>query len=194
MPPLSIDRLVNTGTFPVLPVVRVASAADMGWAHRLSNRLGKGRSRLVVRGRESRPHGEGRQRDRKGGTAIAEDTGVDTPVTWPVAEYAELRVRKMQVKLHRWAVAEHGFRFDDVFNIDDLAAVRSAHVEVTRNLERGRDPYSTAPPSVGPAGASSCSGQGLRCRPRPIIGFGPGACSSIRPSPSMPCSRRCAAA
>ncbi|MFJ5851020.1 hypothetical protein [Streptomyces sp. NPDC092903] len=48
---------------------------------------------------------------------MSEDTGVDAPVTWPVAEYAELRVRKMQIKLHRGAVADHGFRFDDVFNL-----------------------------------------------------------------------------
>lgn len=44
------------------------------------------------------------------------ESGVDAPVAWPDADTAWLRVRKMQTKLHRWAVADHGFRFDDVFN------------------------------------------------------------------------------
>ena len=44
------------------------------------------------------------------------ESGVDVPVVWPDADMAWLRVRKMQTKLHRWAVADHGFRFDDVFN------------------------------------------------------------------------------
>lgn len=62
------------------------------------------------------------------------DTGVDAPVTWPVAEYAELRVRKMQIKLHRWAVADHGFRFDDVFNfVCDPATLVVAFERVAGN-------------------------------------------------------------
>jgi RNA-directed DNA polymerase len=48
---------------------------------------------------------------------MSEDTGVDAPVAWPGVDTAWLRVRKMQTKLHRWAVADHGFRFDDVFNL-----------------------------------------------------------------------------
>lgn len=65
---------------------------------------------------------------------MSEDTGVDAPVTWPVAEYAELRVRKMQVKLHRWAVADHGFRFDDVFNfVCDPATLVVAFERVAGN-------------------------------------------------------------
>ncbi|MET8748413.1 group II intron reverse transcriptase/maturase [Streptomyces sp. NPDC004728] len=62
------------------------------------------------------------------------DTGVDAPVAWPVAEYAELRVRKMQIKLHRWAVADHGFRFDDVFNfVCDPATLVEAFERVAGN-------------------------------------------------------------
>ncbi|MFD7499018.1 group II intron reverse transcriptase/maturase [Streptomyces sp. NPDC059832] len=62
------------------------------------------------------------------------DTGVDAPVAWPVAEYAELRVRKMQIKLHRWAVADHGFRFDDVFNfVCDPATLVVAFERVAGN-------------------------------------------------------------
>ncbi|MEV7817825.1 group II intron reverse transcriptase/maturase [Streptomyces flaveolus] len=65
---------------------------------------------------------------------MSEDTGVDAPVTWPVAEYAELRVRKMQIKLHRWAVADHGFRFDDVFNfVCDPATLVVAFERVAGN-------------------------------------------------------------
>jgi RNA-directed DNA polymerase len=45
------------------------------------------------------------------------EPGVDTPVAWPPVFTAELRVRKMQAKLHRWAAADHGFRFGDVFNL-----------------------------------------------------------------------------
>lgn len=65
---------------------------------------------------------------------MSEDTGVDVPVAWPVAEYAELRVRKMQIKLHRWAVADHGFRFDDVFNfVCDPATLVVAFERVAGN-------------------------------------------------------------
>ncbi|MDO0916976.1 hypothetical protein QQM39_41110 [Streptomyces sp. DT2A-34] len=65
---------------------------------------------------------------------MSEDTGVDVPVAWPVAEYAELRVRKMQINLHRWAVADHGFRFDDVFNfVCDPATLVVAFERVAGN-------------------------------------------------------------
>ncbi|MFD8788118.1 group II intron reverse transcriptase/maturase [Kitasatospora sp. NPDC059599] len=65
---------------------------------------------------------------------MSEDTGVDAPVAWPEAESAELRVRRMQVKLHRWAVADHGFRFDDVFNfVCDPATLVVAFARVAGN-------------------------------------------------------------
>jgi RNA-directed DNA polymerase len=44
------------------------------------------------------------------------DTGVDAPVAWPSLLEARVRVRKMQAKLHRWALADSGFRLDDAFN------------------------------------------------------------------------------
>ena len=70
----------------------------------------------------------------KGGAAMPGDTGVDTPVAWPAAEAAELRVREMQIKLHRWAVADHGFRFDDVFNfVCDPATLAVAFERVAGN-------------------------------------------------------------
>ncbi|MEU1193559.1 group II intron reverse transcriptase/maturase [Streptomyces sp. NPDC005859] len=62
------------------------------------------------------------------------ESGVDAPVTWPVADFAELRVRRMQAKLHRWAAADHGFRFDDVFNfICDPATLVMAFERVAGN-------------------------------------------------------------
>jgi RNA-directed DNA polymerase len=47
---------------------------------------------------------------------MSEDTGVDAPVTWPSFTEASVRVRKMQIKLHRWAKADSVFRFDGVFD------------------------------------------------------------------------------
>jgi hypothetical protein len=46
------------------------------------------------------------------------DTGVDAPVAWPslLEARVRVRVRKMQAKLHRWALADSGFRLDDAFN------------------------------------------------------------------------------
>ncbi|MFD5088223.1 hypothetical protein ACFWOG_37085 [Kitasatospora sp. NPDC058406] len=65
---------------------------------------------------------------------MSEDTGVDAPVAWSEAESAELRVRRMQVKLHRWAVVDHGFRFDDVFNfVCEPATLVVAFVRVAGN-------------------------------------------------------------
>jgi RNA-directed DNA polymerase len=68
------------------------------------------------------------------GTAMSEDTGMDVSVTWPPVLLAEARVRKMQTKLHRWAVADHGFRFDDVFNfVCDPATLVMAFERVAGN-------------------------------------------------------------
>ncbi|MEW2400292.1 reverse transcriptase domain-containing protein [Streptomyces sp. NPDC046862] len=62
------------------------------------------------------------------------ESGVDAPVAWPVPDFAELRVRRMQVKLHRWAAADRGFRFDDVFNfICDPATLVMAFERVAGN-------------------------------------------------------------
>nr|WP_221383389.1 hypothetical protein [Actinoplanes polyasparticus] len=68
------------------------------------------------------------------GTVTSEETGVDVPVTWPSVLVVESRVRKMQTKLHRWAVADHGFRFDDVFNfVCDPATLVMAFERVAGN-------------------------------------------------------------
>ncbi|WP_433603688.1 group II intron reverse transcriptase/maturase [Nocardia sp. CA-135953] len=116
VPTLSNDQSVNTGTSLVLPASRTTSAGGSGWALRPPIGPWRGGAVVVLRARESRVHGEGRQRDRKGDTAMPGDTGMDVPVAWPDPDTAWLRVRRMQAKLHRWAVADHGFRFDDVFN------------------------------------------------------------------------------
>ena len=43
---------------------------------------------------------------------------MNTGVAWPIdSTEAWARVLRMQTKLHRWAVAEPGRRFDDVFNL-----------------------------------------------------------------------------
>jgi RNA-directed DNA polymerase len=39
------------------------------------------------------------------------------PLEWPLLGSAELRVREIQTKLHRWATEDSGRRFDDVFNL-----------------------------------------------------------------------------
>lgn len=63
-----------------------------------------------------------------------EDTGADAPVAWPSLFEASVRVRKMQTKLHRWAVADPGFRFDDVFNfVCDPAVLMMAFERVAGN-------------------------------------------------------------
>ena len=43
---------------------------------------------------------------------------MNTGVAWPIdSTEAWARVPRMQAKLHRWAVADAGRRFDDVFNL-----------------------------------------------------------------------------
>jgi RNA-directed DNA polymerase len=42
---------------------------------------------------------------------------VNTGESWPNADTAWLRVRRMQTKLHLWATNDPGRRFDDLFNL-----------------------------------------------------------------------------
>jgi hypothetical protein len=65
-----VDRnIVNVGTLPGLPYLRWATAAGGQADRRLMAGVGDG-AFVVVRGRESRPHGEGRQRDRSRGIGM----------------------------------------------------------------------------------------------------------------------------
>ena len=49
---------------------------------------------------------------------MSEDASVNTgAVTWPEHEWAQVAVRRMQTKLHCWAVGDPGRRFDDLYNL-----------------------------------------------------------------------------
>ena len=49
---------------------------------------------------------------------MPEDAPVNTGVVaWPSADSAYFAVREMQIKLHRWAAADPGRRFGDLFNL-----------------------------------------------------------------------------
>ncbi len=48
---------------------------------------------------------------------MSEDTGANVSVVWPDPERSWPRVRRMQVKLHQWAAADPGRRFDDLYNL-----------------------------------------------------------------------------
>src|SRR5881394_2588071 len=61
------------------------------------------------------------------GTAMPEDAGVNSP-----APHA--RVREMQAKLHRWAAADPGRRFGDLYNlVSDPAILLIAWERVAGN-------------------------------------------------------------
>ena len=53
---------------------------------------------------------KGGSKIRQKGTAMPEDAGVNSLAP-------QVRVREMQTKLHRWAVADSGCRFDDLYNL-----------------------------------------------------------------------------
>ena len=73
---------------------------------------------VVLRGRESRPHGEGRQRKEQEVTVRSEDASVNTGAAgWPSYGQAFVAIRRIQNKLHCWAAADHGRRFDDLYNL-----------------------------------------------------------------------------
>ena len=49
---------------------------------------------------------------------MSEDAPVNTGATgWPSDARAFLAVRRMQTKLHGWAAADRGRRFDDLYNL-----------------------------------------------------------------------------
>ena len=56
----------------------------------------------------------------------------DAPESWPGGSWT--RVSEMQAKLHRWAVADPGRRFDDLFNfVYDPATLLVAFDRVATN-------------------------------------------------------------
>ena len=48
---------------------------------------------------------------------MPEDAGANGPAPWVEPQWPHVRVREMQTKLHRWAVADPGRRFDDLYNL-----------------------------------------------------------------------------
>src|SRR5580700_10031824 len=81
-------------------------------------RRGWGGAAVVLRARESRVHGEGRQRVSQGGNVMSEDAPVNTgAVEWLHPEWAHFAVRRMQAKLHRWAGEDPSRCFGDLFNL-----------------------------------------------------------------------------
>jgi len=64
---------------------------------------------------------------------------VNTGVAWPTdSTEAWARVLRMQAKLHRWAVADPGRRFDDVFNLVYDPAFLAAAWDRVRTNKGGR--------------------------------------------------------
>ena len=65
---------------------------------------------------------------------MSKDTGVNAPVAWLDEEFAESRVWRMQTKLHQWAAADPGRRFDDLYNlVFDPATLQVAFARVAGN-------------------------------------------------------------
>jgi len=83
---------------------------------------------------------------------------VNTGVAWPIDSVeAWARVLRMQAKLHRWAVADRGRRFDDVFNlVYDPAFLAAAWDRVRTNKgARTAGVDQTAPRSITPGQATA---------------------------------------
>jgi RNA-directed DNA polymerase len=76
---------------------------------------------------------------------------VNIGASWPDLDQAELRVRQMQRKLHRWAVEDTGRRFDDLFNlVHDPAFLVVAWDRVRRNIgSRSAGIDGVTPRSIG---------------------------------------------
>ncbi|HEX5200361.1 MAG TPA: hypothetical protein VFW27_10535, partial [Actinoplanes sp.] len=82
---------------------------------------------------KARAHGEGRQRYREGmEAAMPQDAPPNGSA--PGTAFAGSRVAEMQTKLHRWAAADPGRRFDDLFNfVYDPATLVMAFARVAGN-------------------------------------------------------------
>ncbi len=65
---------------------------------------------------------------------MSQEAPVKTVALWPGLHEARSRVAKLQTKLHRWAVADGGCRFDDLFNlVCDPAFLRMSWDRVASN-------------------------------------------------------------
>ena len=131
-----VERIaVNTGTSRSCPVPRAASAGVTGWARRRLTGPGRGGAAVVLRAGESPAHGEGRQRLREGReAAMPQDAPLNGSAPGPAPVGSWSRVAGMQAKLHRWAAADPGRRFDDLFNfVHDPATLVVAFGRVAGN-------------------------------------------------------------
>ncbi len=75
----------------------------------------------------------------KEGDVMSEDAPVNTgAVGWPEPDWAALTVRRMQTKLHRWAIKDPDRRFGDLFNlVCDPAFLVTAWQRVSTNKGAG---------------------------------------------------------
>ena len=91
---------------------------------------------VVLRAGESPARGEGRQRVSQGEDAMFEDAPVNAgAVQWPDVDSAFWTVRRMQIKLHRWASEDSTRRFGDLFNlVYDPAFLVHAWERVSSNV------------------------------------------------------------
>lgn len=81
---------------------------------------------------------------------------MNTSASWPDPETAELRVRRMQRKLHHWAVDETDRCFDDLYNLvhdPDFLTVAWERVRTNKGA-RSAAADGIAPRSLGPAEAA----------------------------------------
>ena len=131
----TIERItVNTGTVPVLP--RAAHPARLvGLGASTVDRSGTGRSRRSTPSRGKPAHmGKGGSGIEKGRRLQCRKTRrrMAALVTGPAGSGS--RVAEMQTKLHRWAAADPGRRFDDLFNfVHDPATLIVAFSRVAGN-------------------------------------------------------------
>src|SRR5204862_3101385 len=130
-----VERIaVNTGTVPVCPAAR-GQRAETGWARCRPTGPGRGGAAVVLRAGESPAHGEGRQRLREGKeAAMPQDAPPNGSAQDPAPEGPWARVAGTQAELHRWAAADPGRRFDDLFNfVHDPATLYVAYCRVEGN-------------------------------------------------------------
>ena len=63
---------------------------------------------------------------------------MNTDVLWPEPEWAEVKVLRIQTKLHQWANEDPDRRFDDLFNlVYDPAVLVVAWARVRGNRGQG---------------------------------------------------------
>src|SRR5215203_3500031 len=93
-------------------------------------------------------------------TAMDGDTPVNTGVVaWPEVDTAWFSVRRMQLKLHRWASDDATRRFGDLFNlVYDPAFLVHAWERVTGNAGHGPRVSMGSPwPTSRPGSGCTCS-------------------------------------